>query len=151
MNKYLKAGITTYVMMMLGFAIMFYLFGFSNVWTGLSTKPAINNTGANITNPELINQNSFLDMKTIILSVMGCFAAGGLVSLLLSQVFGVSSTILTLVFPFLLLMVFLNVFLFPVVPGAEGHINDAFPLTAILIGFFNLWLILSIVEFVRSG
>ena len=149
MNKWLKAGITTYVMMMLGFAIMFYLFGFTSVWDNYSAQPAIGDTGANITDPDAVNLNTLGNINNILLYGV---AGGGLLLIgtwILGRVFGVAGTLLQIMFPIYLLMI-CNIFIFPVIPGSETHINDVYPITYFLIGFFNLWFILAIVEFIRG-
>lgn len=151
MKKYLKAGIATYVMMMIGFSIMFYLFGFHSMWTEYSGQPALNMSDVNLTKADVINPNSMYNMQDLILGVIGVFVAGSIITFIVGKFVGVNSTILTLIFPILLLFAFMNLFFFPVLPGAEGHMNDYFPLTAFLLLFFNAWFILSIIEFVRSG
>lgn len=148
-KKWLKAGITTYVMMMLGFAIMFYLFGFTSIWDQYVDQPLTDNDNKSITDPQAVNLNTFLDLKTMLVVVVG---GGGILIIgtwLLGSVFGVAGTLLQILFPIYLLLI-CNIFIFPVVPGGETHINDVYPLTYFLIGFFNLWFILAIVEFIRG-
>lgn len=148
-NRWLKAGITTYVMMMLGFAIMFYLFGFTTIWTNYTDKPAIgDDNDISITDPTLINENTLLSMKNILIGTGGLIAVVG-ATLLVGYLFGVAGTVLQIIFPLLLLLM-CNIFIFPVMPGSETHINDVFPITAFMIGFFNLWFILAIIEFIRG-
>jgi hypothetical protein len=148
-KKWIKAGITTYVMMMLGFAIMFFLFGFTTIWSSYTSSPAIGDTGVDISQTGAVSPNTFLSINNILLYGV---AGGGLIvigTFILGRIFGVAGTLLQIVFPIYLLMI-CNIFIFPVIPGGETHLNDVFPIAGFLIGFFNLWFLLAVIEFIRG-
>jgi len=153
-KKWLHAGITTYVIMMLGFTIMFYLFGYTPIWTNYASQPVIYGSGingTNITNASGIagNPNLFDNIGTVLLGPGGLIILIGGIAIGIGFLVGAAGTVLSLIFP-LILLIMCNIFIFPVMPGTETHINDIYPLTAFLIGFFNLWFILAIIEFIRG-
>lgn len=148
-------GMTTYVMIMFGMIFILYLFGFTSIWgTYSSITVGANNTA--ISDPTVafgVNilsslANTLTDPKTM--GVVG----GGLLALAGLLVFGwltnTTATILQFLIP-VLLMIALNIFIFPIGNLSADLMFMDVGISAFIIIFFNLFYILSVIEFVRGN
>ena len=153
------AGITVYVLILFGMSIMLYFFGFTSMWTDYQKDAKVNET--NITDPTYQqNQNSnplymlvnLLQKNTLIFGV-------GLASIVAVAILGWFtradlSAFYQYIIPIGILAIFLNTVVFPIYPLsnelAKYEIGGV-PVSIFLIVFFNLWFLLAIIEYVRSG
>jgi len=158
----MHGGITTYILLLFGMGFMLYMFGFRSFMDGYFTTATLGSSGTLITNPDLISASNPLDLLlTILRSNAGlAIGAGVLVSgisliacrLILGE--GTASTIISYAIPIAFLVVFLNLFVFPIsTMQADLKSFDiaGLPATAGLFAFFNLFMVLAILDFVRGG
>lgn len=159
-KKYLVAGVTAYVMIMFGMIMVMYLMGFTNPWIAYTTSGTIEAGGdsSSIADPQHpVGQGVLVMMMSSVNNVIKLVADNPEWGIL-GAVFGILGTIamvklggqyiLAYIVPIVLLALFANVFIFPT---AQIATEPIFPFDVFLIGFFNLFLLLSVVEFVRSG
>lgn len=163
-RKKVKGGISAYVMIMFGMIVILYLMGFTNAWASYSDRSIANEEGGDsISDPGAVNP-SIGDM--MIMGIRGLFTSeggdvnwltaigAGIISLaglyLASKVGGQYA--FAYIIPIVFIVLFSNIFLFPIEPvsGQMHWVGGTVPLDIILIVFFNLWLILAIIEFVRG-
>jgi hypothetical protein len=152
MNKIkdsLQASISTYVMMLFGMTIVFYMMGFTTMWTVWSNQSAASAQGSSA--PIISNPNLFTSEFVIYGIIIAAFGTTVVAGIILKYTGG--SAILGYTIPLIFLMVFLNIFIFPI-----WSLNDellfagsTLPIAGMLVAFFNLFLILSIIEFIRGG
>lgn len=159
-KKYLAAGITTYVMIMFGLIAMMYLMGFTSPWVAYTAGGSfgsgdVNETIADPQHP--VGQGIVVMMLSSINSIIkwvgenpGWGVLGTAFAILgtLAMVKLGGQYILAYIIPIVLIGLFANIFIFPTAQVATQNI---FPFDVLLICFFNLFLVLSIVEFVRGG
>lgn len=149
-------GITTYVMIMFGMIFMLYLFGYTNIWSAYSTTTIGANDTA-ISDPTTAFGVNILSSLANALSdpeALGMIG-GGLLAIVGTLVFGwitkTTATILQFLIP-ILIMVALNIFIFPIGNlSADLSFMAGFGITTALFLFFNLFYILSVIEFVRGS
>jgi len=178
LKKNNDASLTAYVLILFGMMVMLYLFGFNSMWniyTDSSTgvilterdivDPSVDvedieitETDTGITDPELnLGTKIFNILFGSIFSAILSSASivGGIVFI---WFFRNNQAIWQYTIP-IILMVALNVFVFPI-SALQGDMTafDAsftlyigFSFTLILIAFFNLFYILAVLEFVRGG
>jgi len=150
-KKKLPAGVTTFVIIMFGLVSIMYLMGFTNAWDKWqATEEGVTESGGSIENRgvfsfvfEAVTENATL--------VVGAF--GGLVLIgFLTRLTG-ATYLLTYLAPLGLLVFFANMFIFPIEPMTT-HLTfipqDQIPINVILIAFFNIFLFLTIIEFIRG-
>lgn len=163
-KKKTKAGLTAYVMIMFGMIVMLYLFGFNSAWDHYHDRNISEEEGASqiddaaavdkgigaliISNIKALftNDQGDADILTI---VVGTFVT--LAGMYLASKVG-GQYAFAYIIPIVFIIIFANIFIFPFENVASDiSIGGVIPLEAILIVFFNLFLILGIVEFIRGG
>lgn len=171
LHKRLQGGITTYVFIMFGTALILYMFGFTNMF-GATTSEGYRETAysnqtsqtGNISNPDFQVQTNPVEMAvTAILSFAGQNMAwviggiGGVIGLLfLSRVVGgeIISTYLAYLIPIGILAVFLNYFIYPISSLDESlrhmELAPGLEISIALIIFFNLFFLLSVFDFITG-
>lgn len=156
----MQGGITTYILLLFGMGFMLYMFNFRSFMDGYFLNATL--TGTPVTSPNLMGSSNPLDaLLSILKSNTGLAIGVGAVVSALSiiacrLIFGSStaSTVVSYIIPIAFLIVFLNLFVFPIsTMQADLQSFDVagLPATAGLFAFFNLFLILAILDFVRSG
>lgn len=158
-NSQLPGGITTYILLLFGMGIMLYMFGFKSFMDGYFANGSVN--GTPITDPNLMGSSNPLDILFKVLQQnAGILLGAGIVSVLAGigarLIFGSGtvSTVVTFLIPVMFLVVFLNLFVFPIATmqaDLQSFNIAGFPATLGLFAFFNLFLILAIIDFVRGG
>lgn len=172
LKRRLHGGLTTYVFIMFGVAIMMYMFGFHNMMgtgitgdTGYRSTSSLNNDNASdISNPEMQTESNPILMG---LNAILRFAkdnillmAGGIAGLALftigSFILGANMTVLyQYIVPIAFIGIFLNYIVFPINPSSAElqhmQLAPGLPVSVVLIIFFNLFYFLSIVAYVRTG
>jgi len=169
-KKRAKGGVTSYVMVMFGLIVIMYLMGFQSAYSDYTSegrtiaKDGEDSITDQITDSEGSNFNILSIMvdgiKQIFVnpedgstnwwSVIGAVAIT--VAGLAIAKFAGGQYAFAYIIPIALFTIFANIFIFPIhhVSGDLLFFNGAVPLNIMLLAFFNLWLILSIVEFVRG-
>lgn len=172
-NKYLRGGITAYVMIMFGLIVIMYLFGFTSAWNAYASSDynrEIGNTGQTIEDPtlfdtdfsigEMMVQGIMTLFTTItegitqnpLLGIVGTIIAGAGAILILRAG---GAYALGFIIPIVLITLFANIFIFPIehITNETTSLSVAggVPVSIILIAFFNLFLFLTIIEFVRGS
>lgn len=173
LHKRLKGGLSTYVFILFGMSVMLYLFGFTNMFGATSTEgyrgsTRGNGSDINLSDPNM-QENPDSNPLAMILSSVLTFATknfliilggiGGIIALSVASYFmgGINlSVFYSYLIPIGLLAVFLNYFIFPINPTDETlrHMVIGAPgisVSLILIMFFNLWFILGVIDYIRSG
>jgi len=162
----MQGGITTYILLLFGMSFILYLFGFKSmlglpgVSTGYFNNASIN--GSLITNPNLLSGGDLLGLfiSSIQNHATMFLIGGGAVAVLsfiaVKYLFGegTASTIMSYLIPLIFLILIMNLFVFPIATmqaDLQSYNLVGLPATAGLFAFFNLFLILAIVDFVRSG
>ena len=157
-KKKIQASVFTYVMIMFGLVIVFYLMGFESPYT--ATVNATAGSGAEATNiytPTGIGVNILNWVQGAINALFTSVQENPILAVIGTVVtifaFYVISKVggqfaLTYIIPALILAVFLNIFVFPTATLQADLIP---PFDIIVFGLFNLFLILSVVEFVRGS
>lgn len=142
-------GLSTYVMFLFATSVVFYMFGYTNIFTSFAEQTGVDmTTGASVpisiwdtvkiglfnamTDPLVL---SLLAISTIA-SVFGAMSGGGSIGLLL-------------VLPIFILTSFINIFILPLSFLLQADIP--FFIKAIMGVWLQLWLILTVIEFIRSG
>lgn len=155
-KRKLRASMTTYVMLMFGIIVVCYLMGFQSPWLSY-TQQEVAESGETITEAKGIG-DSILDwimtgIKSLfksaeenpVLAIIGTIITA--VSFyLLSKVGGQFA--LQYIIPIIIIGIFMNIFVFPT---STLQAQVIAPFDAIIFGFLNLFLILSIIEFVRGS
>jgi hypothetical protein len=159
-----SASVGMYIIVLFGLIVMMYMFGFTNTLDAyMNAKVGDTSNESNISNPHFVQDtNPLILILTAMLSfvqhnLMAVF--GGIVGLIavfaIGKLAGIDLWVVwTYILPIAILMVFMNLVIFPVDTisgGLSNMIIWSIPVSAILIIFFNLMLILSIIEFVRTG
>lgn len=153
------AGITVYVLILFGMSLMLYLFGFTNMWNDYQTSAQINNT--NITDPRYQtdqNSNPLSLIITFLTKNVGTIGIG-MASIVVVALIGWFtrtdlSAFYAYIIPIGILAVFLNTVVFPIYPISDELARftlNGVPISIFLIAFFNIWFILAVIEYVRSG
>lgn len=155
-KRMLQASITTYVIIMFGVVAVMYLMGFTNMWTQWNATTDVSSAAgvdSNISSPGAANplfqpiKIGPIEVNPIYIAIISIFG----LQFIIAKLSGASGAI-TFVIPLALLILFANIFIFPVVPITEkmGFIPASIPITVLLLGFFNLWLILVVIEWIRG-
>lgn len=163
-KKKTKAGLTAYVMIMFGMIVMLNLFGFNSAWEQYHGRSISEEEGA-----KQIDDAAAVDKgiaALIIDNIKGLFTNDQGDTDIIKVIIGTAVTLAGMylaskvggqyafayIIPVVLIIVFANIFIFPFENVASDiAIAGVIPLEAILIVFFNLFLILGIVEFIRGG
>jgi len=168
LNHAFKAGITAYVLIMFGMGLMLYMFGYTNTFAryfGVENNNAtgtVNGTGIADPNMQVTHNPIYMIVQgiTSFTSDNGLLVAGGVAGLIIIAIIGrISGVNLNVVYSYLvpiaILAIFLNVFVFPIDAFNTALINmtipPGLPLSWVLIGFFNLFFILAVIDYVRGG
>jgi hypothetical protein len=172
LKRRIRGGLTAYVFIMFGVAIMMYMFGFHNMMgTGItgdtgyrSTSSLDNDNASDISNPEMQTESNpvLMGLNSILRFAKDniILVAGGIGGLILfavgSFILGANMTVLyQYIVPIAFLTIFLNYFVFPINPGSAElqhmELGPGLPVSIVLIIFFNLFFILSIIAYVRTG
>jgi hypothetical protein len=156
LNQDTHAGIATYVLIMFGLAFMLYLFGFTSIYDQWSHNSNIN--GSTDQNPNSIsdpnlNQGGFIEtlMNPLNLLTAGAIGATGLF-IIIGWFTKSTSTVLQYAIPAIILIA-LNIFVFPIntITDEMGTFNsNAFPIAGFILILFNLFYILSVIDFIRG-
>lgn len=153
-KKIMLAGnLTVFVMILVGFVIGFYLMGY--------TSPALNFFQKTVSGNTIItgdfNVNDFLNgIKDAILSPFGLGVIGIAVLFSLVSAFAAGGTgiagFLGFLIPILIIFAVANVFFFPILSEmeAEGGLSSLNPVDLILAAVLNVFLMLTIVEFISG-
>jgi hypothetical protein len=151
----MQGSVTTYVMIMFGIIVVMYLFGFQSPWMAYQaetvggSEKTISGSGVGYN----ILQMMMTSMKGLFESIAdspewgilgGVLAIIGLVAIVKLG----GQYVLAYIIPLVLLTLFANIFLFP-----TAYIGDQLiaPFDIIILAFLNLFLVLAILDFVRSG
>jgi len=160
--KKLRAGLSTYVFLLFGLTLVLYMFGFQTVWETYSDYPLLTDESGvnktNITDPEYFQPGTgktntiFSNLGSMILAGLGLLGGGAILTFVLGRITGGTTVYLQYFFPIVLLVVFLNVFVFPIaqITDQTQQLDTVFPVSYVLAAFFNLLLILAIIEFIRG-
>jgi len=165
LKRKIKAGLTAYIIIMFGMIVMLYLFGFNSAWDSYQ-KQDISEEGNSktITNPNAVDKN----IGTLMIdNIKALFTNEKGETDLIKVIIGSALTLAGMylaskvggqyafayIIPIVLLIIFANIFIFPINNYTYEHLKIAgtIGLDLILMAFFNLFLILGIVEFVRGG
>jgi hypothetical protein len=148
-----NASLSAYVMIMFGMVVILYLFGFTSLWMDYQAFSDLETTSTTE------DQKHILQMIGEALANNMTAVGGGLVALfttafLTRLLFGSQAvaTLLTYAIP-LVFLVILNIFIFPLsgISTDLGFLDaSGIVFTAIIFGFFNIFYILSVIEFVRG-
>lgn len=162
----LQAGLTTYVMIMFGMVVILYLMGFTSAWSGYVSDERMDVDGVNITDEEALDSGfSIGDMmvdgikgifKTAVegaqenpIVALAASVAGAIGIYVLARAGG--AYIFAYLIPIVFVTIFANIFIFPIEPVSGQMIYiEGVPLNMFLIAFFNLFLFLSVIEFIRG-
>lgn len=159
LQKKLQASVFTYVMIMFGMVVVFYLMGFQSPYLASQHATAGGGTEAtNIYTPTGIGTNILNWIQGAINALFTSTEQNPILAVIgtvvtifafyiLSKVGGQFA--LTYIIPVLILALFLNIFVFPTSTLQGGDIIAPFDI--IVFGLMNLFLILSVVEFVRGS
>jgi hypothetical protein len=145
-----QASISTWVMLMFGMSVICYMMGFTNLWTMWSSNPAAISQGVKSAG---ISSTALFDNPWVLYGIMiGALSAIVITYALVTRYLG-GGQVLAYIIPLVFLVIFLNIFVFPIgTLSAELQFAGSYiPIAAFMVAFFNLFLILSIVEFIRSG
>jgi len=146
-------------MIMFGLIAICYLMGFTNAWSSYTSRDVDGNTitdegaiGTNI-GDMMINGIKGLFVKASenpLLTIIGTVIAGaGMI--LVGKAGG--SQAFAYIIPIVLIVLFANIFLFPIEPisGEVSTVAGGVPVDRIMVAFFNLFLFLSIIDFISGG
>ena len=147
-----EAGIATYVFILFGTSFMLYLFGFTSMWNAYSI---INLTGDGSSIP-LANEGLNLGVRFISMITDSLYAllitagTGALILIAFAKFGGASTTLWQYIIPAILLVV-LNIFVFPIDSiSKELTIGGEIPISLFILLFFNLFYVLAVIEFIRG-
>jgi hypothetical protein len=153
----MRGSVATYVMIMFGLIVVLYLFGFQPPWMAYQAETVAGGEDTITTAPQgagyVLLQSMMTSMKGIFNAIAdnpewgilgGVLAILGLVAIVKLG----GQYVLAYIIPLLLLTLFANIFLFP-----TAYIGKQLfaPFDLIILGFLNLFMILAIIDFVRSG
>jgi len=152
----LKASIPVFILLMLGFIISLYMFGFTSPFMSELSKE-FTSSG----NDPISSVSAFLNALSS--SVISAFTEHfdeialpmigfGLLAGLTGSSYA-SGNVLRYLIPIMLLFAIMDIFIFPVVPTIEGHVTSAGefqPLVLILSVVLNCFMFLAILEFVTE-
>ena len=164
-KKGLKAGLTVYVLILFGMTAMLYMFGFQSAWSDYTEqKVTSEGTGKNLTEGEAVTTD--LDFVAILIDgIKGIFiteegelswlgvvgtALAVLLTAGLAKLAG-GQYAFAFIIPAVILTVFANIFIFPISETTKslGPVAGV-PVELLLFAFFNVVLILGMIEFVRG-
>ena len=178
-KKTVRGGITAYVMVMFGLIVIMMLMGFETAWQdytntgGFADRPEdtyrdIPGSGNKTITSDITDSETgeFNILNVMIEGIKGIFITpegetnwwsviatiGGAIALGTVAKLTGGQYAFAYIIPIGLFAIFANIFIFPIHHTDESmsFFNDAIPLNVVLIVFFNLWLLLAIIEFVRG-
>lgn len=171
-KKHYQGGLTTYVMMMFGLIVVLYLFGFTSAWNSYASdgrEIGVGDDATTIGDPQFFDSNFRIGdmMVNGIMTLFSTVGEGLSENPLLALVGGIFITAgaflvlrsggayaLGFIIPIVLITIFANIFIFPIEPitteTTSLSIASGIPISLILVAFFNVFLFLSIIEFVRG-
>ena len=148
------AGMATYALIMFGMIFILYLFGFSSLWASYQTHSSLEtNSAVNVGVGVLDTMTKAISNNVALITGSAAAMLGA--AFFARWIFGAetAATILQYSIPILLLIA-LNIFIFPL-SGLEGSVGFmdtvSSGVTLFLFGFFNLFFILSALEYVRGN
>ena len=159
MKKKYSGMISAFVMIMFGMITICYLMGFTNAWSSYTSRDV---NDSNITKEGAINENigdmMINGIKALfikagenpIATIVGSIIAGaGMI--LVGKAGGAQA--FAYIIPIALVVLFANIFLFPISPisGEVSTVAGGVPVDLIMVAFFNLFLFLSIIDFISGG
>lgn len=164
----LQAGLTTYVMIMFGMIVILYLMGFTSPWVAYNAEGRIEaDSEVDIEDTEAIDTEFSIGTMMVDgikglfdsavdgasenpIIALGAAIVAGLGIYILARAGG--AYIFAYLIPIILVTIFANIFLFPIEPISGQMIYvEGVPLNVFLIVFLNLFMFLSIIEFVRGS
>jgi len=152
-RKNKSAGVATYALIMFGMIFMLYLFGFSSVWSSYASDSSLETTSSRAVGVDILS--TLMSVLSDNMVLLGGVVATGAAAFFARWIFGgeAVATILTYAVP-ILLLVAMNIFIFPLndLAGTLVFIDaTGFVITVFLFGFFNLFFILAVLEFIRGN
>jgi len=152
-RKNKSAGVATYALIMFGMIFMLYLFGFSSVWSSYELNSSLETTSSRAVGVDILS--TLMSVLSDNMVLLGGVVATGAAAFFARWIFGgeAVATILTYAVP-ILLLVAMNIFIFPLndLAGTLVFIDaTGFVITVFLFGFFNLFFILAVLEFIRGN
>lgn len=166
-KKHLQAGLSTYVMIMFGMIVILYLMGFTSAWTAYNAEGRIDADEALDLENESAIDTEFSLGSMMVDGIKGIFEGAGeaigdnpiaAIAATVGALIGMyviakagASYVFAYLIPIILVTIFANVFLFPIEPISGQMIYvEGVPLNVFLVVFLNLFMFLSIIEFVRG-
>lgn len=166
-----SASIGTYVLILFGMTVVLYMFGFTNSMMGPGgylSDASVNGTNLTDSNMQQANNplamfvNALVNfMKNNVLN-LGVGIAGVVITLVLAKFAGLEGVITAItnyLIPIALLGIVLNLFVFPL-SSLDAELGGmtfwagtsyAVPLSWFIIMFFNLFFVLAVLEYIRTG
>lgn len=156
-RKHMQGGLTVWIMLMFGVSIVLYMFGYTNMWSAAQTNADVNGTSIGGIGSSQINILAWFmnPMNILIAGVAAVGVVGTILALLVGKSGGTSAY--QFIIPVAILGV-ANIFVFPIADA--GHELKAFTMTVsnglsfsfdfALVAFFNILLILAIIEFITG-
>lgn len=146
-------GVATYVLIMFGLIFVMYLFGYHSLWVDYT-----GGSDLDVNNSTTDYARGLLDKFVKLFTENIGAVTGGLLAffgaLVVSRlIFGTNATGIILQFSIpLFILIGLNIFIFPIggIAADVGFLN-ASGITLFLWGFFNLFYILAVIEFIRGN
>lgn len=162
LNHAFKAGITAYVLIMFGMGLMLYMFGFTSTFARYFGTGTVNGTSIADPNMQFEHNPIYMIVQGITSFtadnplLVGGTIAGLVLIAIVGRIGGVNlNVVYSYLVPIAILAIFLNVFVFPVDSFTDALIGmtipPGLPLSWVLIGFFNLFFILAVIDYVRGG
>ena len=177
MKKGIRGGLTVWVMMLFGMIVVMYLFGYTSAYAEYTSRQIVNdetgalgdegNASGNLTRPDTISQSGNIgtwmiegiksifinrDDSTNWLAVIGT-AIATIATFALAKFAG-GQYAFAFIIPIVLFVIFANIFIFPIgevaTSGTPLTLKDNMTFQILIVVFFNLFLFLSIIEFVRG-
>jgi len=163
-----KAGLTTFVMMMFGMIVILYLMGFTSAWDAYNNDARIEGEADIDLENEGAIDSSFSIGDAMVDGLWGLFEGAGeytsenpLFALAGAVIAGIGIYVLaraggayifTYLIPIIFITIFANIFIFPIEPVTGYMIYyEGIPLNVFLVVFLNLFMFLSIMEFIRGN
>jgi hypothetical protein len=164
-KKGLVAGLTVYVLLLFGMTAMLYMFGFESAWSTYTGQTVTQEgSGGSIGSSSAVDKDLNF-VATIIEGIKGIFVTeegeanwlgivGSAVALLVGA--GLAKLVggqyaFAFIIPAVIVTIFANIFIFPISSATKDIPNIAgVPLELMLFAFFNVVLILGIIEFIRG-
>lgn len=173
-KKHYQGGITSYVIIMFGLIVVMYLFGFTSAWNAYASEDMNREIGTGddattIEDPNMFDSDfSIGDMMvqgimTLFTTIVEGVTENPLLGIIGTVIAGAGAILilraggayaLGFIIPIVIITLFANIFIFPIEPitteTTSMSIASGIPISILLVAFFNIFLFLSIIEFVRG-